>query len=100
VEDVSSRDKYCKDKHPRGNHEKKIVDQSGETQSEEPYLENFNLSTPPLMSGEKTHRQKLGRISIIVDDVIFINLEMGSPPLSTQARLALSLSLSDLFYLP
>jgi hypothetical protein len=52
------------------------------------------------MSGEKTHRQKLGRISIIVDDVIFINLEMGSPPLSTQARLALSLSLSDLFYLP
>jgi hypothetical protein len=55
----SSWDKYCKDKHHRGNHEE-IQDRSGKTRSEGPYLDNFNLSTPSVMLGWKISSSKDG----------------------------------------
>jgi hypothetical protein len=53
---------------------RKILDRPGETRSEDPYLENFNLPTPPLMSRGRSHRRRVCRRSIIVDDEIFIDL--------------------------
>jgi hypothetical protein len=53
---------------------RKILDRSGEVRSEETYLENFNLATPSLTPGGRSRRSKVGRRSVIVDDIIFIDL--------------------------
>jgi hypothetical protein len=53
----------------------KIQDGYGEARSEEPYLKELNLPTPPLMPGGRSRRRSKGQRSIIIDDVISINIE-------------------------
>jgi hypothetical protein len=54
----SSRDKYCEDKHPRGNLDKRS---------------KINSAKQDLKDHTSRH-QKMGQRSIIVDDVIFIDV--------------------------
>jgi hypothetical protein len=54
---------------------KKIQNRSSKVRSKGPYLEKFNLATSPLMPGRRYIRRMKGRISLIVDDAIFIETE-------------------------
>jgi hypothetical protein len=45
------------------------------SRSKGPYLNDFNLPTPPLTPGGRSRRRSKGQRSIIVDDVIFIDIE-------------------------
>jgi hypothetical protein len=47
--------------------------EAGEAKSEDPYLENVNLSTPPLISGKRSRYRTKGRRSLIVDNAISID---------------------------
>jgi hypothetical protein len=49
---------------------------------QEPYQENFNLLTPPLTSGGRSRRRRVGKRLIIVDDAIFIDLRTKKRRLS------------------
>jgi hypothetical protein len=45
------------------------------SRSKGPYLNDFNLPTPPLTPGERSRRRSKGQKSIIIDDAIFIDIE-------------------------
>jgi hypothetical protein len=53
---------------------KKIQHRSGKARFVGPYLDNFNLPTPSLTPEERSRRQKMGQRSIIVDDIISIDV--------------------------
>jgi hypothetical protein len=46
-----------------------------EARSERPYLKEFNLPTPLLTPGGRSRHRSKSRRSIIIDDVIFIDIE-------------------------
>jgi hypothetical protein len=51
---------------------RKIQNQAGGANSKGPF---FNLPTPPLMLGGRSHHRSKGQRSIIVDDAISIDIE-------------------------
>ena len=72
----SSRDKYYEDSTPRGNHGKKMQNRYVEARSKVPYIEKFNIPTPPLMSERRSRRQMKVQISLIADDAISIGMSV------------------------
>jgi hypothetical protein len=53
-----------------------IQDQSGEGGSHGPYVEIFNLPTIPWTPGGISCHPRKHRRSIIIDDAVFINMEI------------------------